>query len=205
MNNLLKTVLFNNRYTIVYCSIITILTTLVMILPEQIGSSDPLFFNFSAICSIIITLSITFLTFSNNIKTGWYSFLISYKNERNWIIGSSLLVMYLNILICSSIILLLISLYDSSIVDMILPTIITIVVLSNLVFSVALMIFASTGKDSGFNLAIPAMAILGCVLTYTSIIHHTEAFPNMLMLGAIILVSLVNIVLSFVMIKQTDL
>lgn len=205
MNNLLKTMLFDNRYTVVYCSIITILATLVIILPEQTGGVDPLFFNFSAICSIIITSSITFLTFSNNIKTGWYSFLISYKNERNWILGSSLLVVHLNILVCSGIMLLLISLYDSNIIDTILPTIVTIALLSSLVSSGALTVFASTGKDFGFNLAVPAMAILGCILTYISIVHPAGDFPNMVLFGILALISIVNIALSFVMIKKTDL
>jgi hypothetical protein len=205
MNDIIKASLFGNLNAIVCCAIVSVLSSALIIASSNISADNPEYYNFSVICTVIIASSITFLSFSDGIGSGWYSFLVSSENDRTGLIGSMLLVFCINILISAGLTAAILAVYDQNIIDTVSSTLMLALLICDLLFCVALLVYSSTGSRSAFSVTLPALAIMGCILTYISIIEPDAGQPGLVGILATLIVSAVMIALSFRMIRRTDL
>ena len=204
MNNLLRMSLYKNNHLALYCFVVSVITTLFIIGCANI-EKNALSFNFSAICSMTIALSLTFISFSDDIRNKWCSYLVSYNNDRRGLLFSMTAVFYSNILICVVTVLLILMLYDYATMRTIVPTFITTVALSSFIFSTSLFVYTSTGRCTAFALSIPAMAITGCILTFISVVQPSAPLFDSYVAITAAIASILIIISSFVTIGKTDL
>ena len=193
-----------NKRPIYYCSIVSIICTAIIIVTLWIGEINITFFNFSIICSIAVSVSITAIEIIEYVKSGWFSYTLSFRNDRLGTLCSLVLIYYFNIIVSVMLVVLIISLYDCYIILQLLRIIIFFILVSSVVFSTLLLLYVGMGRYVYFALLIPIMSVIGCILTYITIVYPSIDYMDNTLICILLVISILNHVISFLKINRTD-
>ena len=151
-----------------------------------------------------MSVSITVAELTEYVRSGWFSYILSFKNDRFHALCSLILTYYLNIIASAVIVVLIISFYDYHILSQLLRILITMVIISGMVFSALVLLYVVSGRYVCFTLLIPIMSMIGCILIYITIAHPSVDYVNDLSICMLLVVSILGYVFSFLQVHGTD-